>query len=69
MNITMIEWNCCLQEYLDHARSCGLHGAVLSLDPSFVSDRLASLLRIPMSKVLVRKHLAAEMAKLMGRQQ
>lgn len=49
-----------LDEYVQYMEDSGLHGAVVVLEPSFDSDTLASCLKIPSAKKMVRKHLSVE---------
>ena len=50
-----------IQEYVDNMRECGVHGAVLVLEPTFTADVFAAALGIPPSKSYVRRHLATEL--------
>nr|XP_006008553.2 PREDICTED: kazrin isoform X1 [Latimeria chalumnae] len=50
-----------LKEYADNLLNSGVHGAVLTLDPSFNSESMATALGIPSNKHIIRRHLAEEM--------
>lgn len=56
-----------LQEYSENLSGSGVHGALLVLEQnSFTSDSLATILNIPTSAPLVRKHLATELTLLLS---
>ena len=42
----------------------GVHGALVVLELSFTADTMATALGVPQSKSMIRRHLAAEMEKL-----
>ena len=42
----------------------GVHGALVVLELSFTADTMATALGVPQSKTMIRRHLAAEMDKL-----
>lgn len=47
-------------EYAQNLKDTGVNGALLSLEPGFTSDDLATALGIPPSKSILRRHLATE---------
>ena len=57
-----------LAEYAPNLRGAGVHGALLVLEPKFNVELLASLLSIPSSKTLLRRHLSIHFADLIGRE-
>jgi hypothetical protein len=57
-----------LAEYAPNLRGSGVHGALLILEPKFTADLLASILSIPSSKTLLRRHLSIHFASLVGRE-
>ncbi|XP_067447942.1 kazrin-A isoform X6 [Thunnus thynnus] len=50
-----------LKEFAESLLNSGVHGAVLVLDPTFNTDAMATVLGIPNSKHMVRRHLIEEM--------
>ncbi|KAL4221609.1 hypothetical protein ACF0H5_019866 [Mactra antiquata] len=65
-NLRVIEWiqNIDLEEYADNLKESGVHGALIVLEPTFTADSLASCLRIPPSKLYIRRHLQTELESL-----
>ena len=59
-NHRVMEWlrESNLSEYAPNLRGSGVHGALVLLEPKFTADLLASLLSIPNSKTLLRRHLS-----------
>ncbi len=57
-----------LAEYAPNLRGSGVHGALVMLEPKFNAELLASILSIPGSKTLLRRHLSIHFASLVGRQ-
>ncbi|XP_056129995.1 kazrin-A isoform X1 [Lampris incognitus] len=55
-----------LKEYADSLQSSGIHGAVMVLDPTFNTDAMATVLGIPSSKHMIRRHLTEEMKNLIS---
>ncbi|XP_077460276.1 kazrin-A isoform X3 [Stigmatopora argus] len=55
-----------LKEFAEGVASSGIHGAVMVLEPSFSSDTLATIMGIPSSKHMVRRHLEEELSNLIG---
>ncbi|XP_064460949.1 kazrin-like isoform X2 [Ornithodoros turicata] len=53
-----------LGEYADNLRESGVHGALVVLEPSFTADTMAAALGIPVSKSIIRRHLATELENL-----
>ncbi|KAF0302318.1 Kazrin-A [Amphibalanus amphitrite] len=53
-----------LAEYADNLKDSGVHGALVVLELSFTADTMATALGVPQSKSMIRRHLAAEMDKL-----
>eukprot|EP00064_Thunnus_orientalis_P017468 superscaffoldBa00003719_g17551 len=49
------------EEFAESLLNSGVHGAVLVLDPTFNTDAMATVLGIPNSKHMVRRHLIEEM--------
>ena len=45
----------------------GVHGALLMFEPRFNDELLASILSIPASKTLLRRHLSIHFKELVGR--
>lgn len=48
--------------------SPGVHGGLMVYDPRFTAELLASLLSIPPSKTLLRRHLSTHFKELLGRE-
>ncbi|CAI5647155.1 unnamed protein product [Oreochromis niloticus] len=55
-----------LKEFAENLLNSGVHGAVMVLDPTFNTDTMATVLGIPSSKHMVRRHLVEEMKTLIG---
>uniref|UniRef100_A0A3B4CKK5 SAM domain-containing protein n=3 Tax=Pygocentrus nattereri TaxID=42514 RepID=A0A3B4CKK5_PYGNA len=55
-----------LKEFADNLQNSGVHGAVMVLDPSFITDSMATALGIPGNKHMVRQHLTEEMKALLS---
>ncbi|KAM7404509.1 hypothetical protein PAMP_011852 [Pampus punctatissimus] len=53
-----------LKEFAESLLNSGVHGAVMVLDPTFNTDTMATVLGIPNSKHMVRRHLVEEMKTL-----
>lgn len=58
--------------YILFNRTCcfnyvGVHGALMVYEPRFTADLLATLLSIPPSKTLLRRHLSTHFKDLVGR--
>lgn len=68
-NHRVMEWlrEVDLAEYAPNLRGSGVHGALVVLEPKFNSELLASLLSIPPSKSLLRRHLNIHFSGLIGR--
>ena len=56
-----------LAEYAPNLRGSGVHGALVILEPKFNAELLASILSIPASKTLLRRHLSIHFSSLVGR--
>ncbi|KAL5281980.1 PPFIBP2 family protein [Megaselia abdita] len=56
-----------LAEYAPNLRGAGVHGGLMHYEPRFNADLLAELLSIPVSKTLLRRHLATHFKELLGR--
>ncbi|XP_071453153.1 liprin-beta-2 [Hetaerina americana] len=56
-----------LAEYAPNLRGSGVHGALMVYEPRFTADLLATLLSIPPSKTLLRRHLSTHFKDLVGR--
>merc|ERR1712080_754880 len=67
-NHRVMEWlrHVDLSEYAPNLRGSGVHGALLVLEARFTADLLASLLSIPSSKSLLRRHLSIHVKALLG---
>lgn len=57
-----------LSEYAPNMRGSGVHGGLLVYEPRFTAELLATLLSIPQSKTLLRRHLATHFNQLLGRE-
>lgn len=57
-----------LSEYAPNLRGSGVHGALMVYEPRFTGDLLASLLSIPSSKSLLRRHLNLHYRDLVGKE-
>merc|ERR1712038_1741107 len=68
-NHRVMEWlrEVDLAEYAPNLRGSGVHGGLLILEPKFNGELLASLLSIPSSKTLLRRHLTIHFGDLIGR--
>ncbi|XP_053207475.1 liprin-beta-2-like isoform X2 [Panonychus citri] len=55
-----------LSEYTPNLRGSGIHGALIIYEPAFDCDLLASLLSIPSSRTLLRRHIATHFNQLIG---
>ena len=68
-NHRVMEWlrEVDLAEYAPNLRGSGVHGGLLILEPKFNGQLLASLLSIPSSKTLLRRHLTIHFGDLIGR--
>merc|ERR1712029_152160 len=69
-NHRVMEWlrEVDLSEYAPNLRGSGVHGALLLLEPRFTADLLATLLSIPTSKTLLRRHLNIHFKELVGKE-
>lgn len=56
-----------LAEYAPNLRGAGVHGGLMIHEPKFTSELLATLLSIPPSKTLLRRHLNTHFKELLGR--
>ena len=59
MNLTQVEYFLSLT---------GVHGALMVYEVKFTSELLASLLSIPSSRTLLRRHLNTHFKELVGRE-
>ena len=68
-NHRVMEWlkEINLSEYAPNLRGSGVHGALILLEPKFTTDLLATLLSIPGSKTLLRRHLNLQFKDLVGK--
>eukprot|EP00095_Tigriopus_kingsejongensis_P000014 snap_masked-scaffold342_size201858-processed-gene-1.3 protein:Tk00014 transcript:snap_masked-scaffold342_size201858-processed-gene-1.3-mRNA-1 annotation:"hypothetical protein D910_10177" len=68
-NHRVMEWlrHVDLSEYAPNLRGSGVHGGLLVYEPRFGAELLASLLSIPGSKTLLRRHLSLHFRDLVGR--
>ena len=68
-NHRVMEWlkEINLSEYAPNLRGSGVHGALILLEPKFTADLLATLLSIPASKTLLRRHLNLHFQDLVGK--
>lgn len=68
-NHRVMEWlrEVDLAEYAPNLRGSGVHGGLLILEAKFNGELLASLLSIPTSKTLLRRHLTIHFGDLIGR--
>ena len=55
-----------LSEYAPNLRGSGVHGGLILYENSFNSDLFATLLSIPVSKTLLRKHISTKFHDLIG---
>lgn len=67
-NHRVMEWlrTVDLSEYAPNLRGSGVHGALLIYELRFTDDLLATLLNIPTSKTLLRRHLSTQFKQLIG---
>ena len=67
-NHRVMEWlkEVNLSEYAPNLRGSGVHGALILLEPKFTADLIATLLSIPNSKTLLRRHLNIHFKELVG---
>ena len=56
-----------LAEYAPNLRGSGVHGGLIVFEPKFNGELLGSLLSIPTSKTLLRRHLMIHFGDLIGR--
>jgi hypothetical protein len=68
-NHRVMEWlkQVDLSEYAPNLRGSGVHGALLVFEPKFNDELMASILSIPASKTLLRRHLSIHFKELVGR--
>ena len=68
-NHRVMEWlrQVDLAEYAPNLRGSGVHGALVALEAKFNAELLASLLSIPPSKSLLRRHLSIHFSSLVGK--
>ncbi|XP_044008496.1 liprin-beta-1-like isoform X2 [Aphidius gifuensis] len=57
-----------LAEYAPNMRGSGVHGGLMIHDGRFTSELLATLLSIPPSKTLLRRHLTTHFNQILGRE-
>lgn len=55
-----------LSEYAPNLRGSGVHGSLILFENAFNSDLFATLLSIPTSKTLLRRHIATKFRQLIG---
>jgi hypothetical protein len=67
-NHRVMEWlrHVDLSEYAPNLRGSGVHGALLVMEKRFTAELLASLLSIPGSKSLLRRHISLHFKDLLG---
>lgn len=67
-NHRVMEWlrHVDLSEYAPNLRGSGVHGALMVKENRFTGELLASLLSIPTSKTLLRRHLTLHFKDLVG---
>lgn len=53
-----------LQEFADNLQGKGIHGALMTLDPSFDTETMAKALGIPGNKHMLHRHLYEELKSL-----
>jgi len=68
-NHRVMEWlrQVDLAEYAPNLRGSGVHGGLMVREPRFNAELLASVLSIPNSKTLLRRHLNIHFGDLVGR--
>nr|XP_039249464.1 liprin-beta-2-like [Styela clava] len=66
-NHRVMEWlrSIDLAEYAPNLRGSGVHGSLIIMEPQFSGEILSSLLHIPTSKSLLRRHLIAKFNELL----
>lgn len=67
-NHRIMEWlrSADLAEYAPNMRGSGVHGGLLILEPRFTPELMATLLSIPPTKTLLRRHLTTHFVGLIG---
>ncbi|KAI2798900.1 interacting protein, binding protein [Blomia tropicalis] len=55
-----------LSEYAPNLRGSGVHGALILFENAFNADLFATLLSIPNTKTLLRRHISAKFKQLIG---
>lgn len=55
-----------LSEFAPNLRGSGVHGALIVYEHAFNADLFASLLSIPASKTLLRRHISIKFKQLIG---
>jgi hypothetical protein len=67
-NHRVMEWlrTIDLSEYAPNLRGSGVHGGLMVLEPRFGSEIFASILSIPSTKTLLRRHLHTHFVALIG---
>lgn len=55
-----------LSEYAPNLRGSGVHGALILFESAFNADLFATLLSIPSTKTLLRRHISAKFKQLIG---
>ncbi|KFM82937.1 Liprin-beta-1, partial [Stegodyphus mimosarum] len=67
-NHRVMEWlrTVDLSEYAPNLRGSGVHGALIVYEPKFNTNLFATLLNIPPTKTLLRRHLATHFKHIMG---
>ncbi|KAG8196341.1 hypothetical protein JTE90_013825 [Oedothorax gibbosus] len=67
-NHRVMEWlrTVDLSEYAPNLRGSGVHGGLMMYEARFDADLLATLLNIPPSKTLLRRHLSTQFTQLVG---
>ena len=55
-----------LSEYAPNLRGSGVHGALILFENAFNADLFATLLSIPASKTLLRRHISSKFRQLVG---
>jgi len=69
-NHRVMEWlrHVDLSEYAPNLRGSGVHGALMVFEKRFTAELMASLLSIPNSKTLLRRHLSIHVKALLGQE-
>ncbi|GFT12142.1 liprin-beta-1 [Nephila pilipes] len=67
-NHRVMEWlrTVDLSEYAPNLRGSGVHGALIVYEPKFNTNLFATLLNIPPTKTLLRRHLATHFKHIVG---